>query len=374
MLITGKCGVQYYRGMILVTKTYLPDKAKYQAYVDCIFKEGWLTNDGAMVRKLEERLAAFLGVPYLVLTANGTLALQVAAKLLDLSGEVITTPFSFVATASSLVWEGLQPRFADIDARTLNMDPDKVEALITDQTSAILPVHTFGNLCHPETIDAIAKKHGLKVIYDAAHAFGTSWEGIPCGTFGDVSAFSFHSTKLFHTIEGGAIALPSEEMYRKARLLINFGIAGPERVDSLGINAKMNEFEAAMGLCVLDDVELIIQGRKEVSERYMEAFGAETELSFPSALPGSTPNYSYFPVLFRDEQHMLKVKRAMEAEDIYPRRYFYPSFSGLPYLTDADPTPISDQVAQRILCLPLYHDLPLTDQERIIEILQKHLR
>ena len=360
--------------MINVTNTYIPDKQKYQQYVERIFESGWLTNNGELVQLLEKRLSEYLGVPYLVLTANGTLALQVAMKLLQVEGEVITTPFSFVATASSLVWEGLKPRFADIDPATFNLDPENVEALITPQTSAILPVHVYGNLCDDAAISAVARAHGLKVIYDAAHAFGVKKEGRSACSMGDISALSFHSTKLFHTIEGGAIVLPDVELYKKAKLYINFGIAGPEQITSLGINAKMNEFEAAMGLCVLDDMDLILEGRRRVSQTYMDELSSLPGFSFQEMMPGMAYNYSYFPLLCPDEDTLLGIKNKLEEANIFPRRYFYPSLSNLPYVETPDPTPLAGDISKRVLCLPLYFNLEEKDQQRIITLIKSNLQ
>jgi dTDP-4-amino-4,6-dideoxygalactose transaminase len=360
--------------MINVTKTHLPDKAKYLQYIDRIYENGWLTNHGEIVQELEKRLSDYLDVPYLVLVANGTLALQVAVKLLELEGEVITTPFSFVATTSSLVWEGLKVRFADIDRESLNLDPEKVEPLINRNSSALVPVHVYGNPCDVDQIQKIATQHGLKVIYDAAHAFGVSLgEKGACG-FGDVSILSFHSTKLFHTIEGGALVIHDKALYEKAKLLINFGIAGPESIQSLGINAKMNEFEAAMGMCILDDMEMLIEERKKAYNKYADALGTENELSFQQPAVNRKSNYSYFPVIFPSEGHLLMVKRALESKDIYPRRYFYPSLSSLSYVDQNDPTPVADDISKRILCLPLYHDLPEGDQQQIITIVKQELQ
>ena len=226
--------------MIPVTKPYLPNKAKYQAYVDKIYESGWLTNNGSLVRELEERLTHYLGVKNLILVANGSLALQVAYKALNLSGEVITTPFSFVATTNTLLWEGLTPVFADNNPRTFNIDPQQIEAQITPKTSALLPVHVFGNPCEVEAIQAIADKHQLKVIYDAAHAFGSEYKNQSVLNYGDISTLSFHATKLFHTIEGGAVITNDDELAKKIRLLINFGITGPSSIEGLGTNAKMN--------------------------------------------------------------------------------------------------------------------------------------
>ena len=240
--------------MIPVTKAYLPDRKKLTQYIDQIYENGWLTNNGPLLQKLENRLASYLGVKNLILVANGSLALQLAYKALDLRGEVVTTPFSFAATTSTLAWEGLEPKFADIDKRSFNIDPKNIEKIITDKTTAIVPVHVFGNPCEVELISDLAKKYNLKVVYDAAHAFGVTYKGQSVLKYGDISTLSFHATKIFHTIEGGAVITENDEIAKKIRSLINFGITGPDKIEGIGTNAKMNEFEAAMGHCVLDEI------------------------------------------------------------------------------------------------------------------------
>ena len=254
--------------MINVTKTYLPDKEKYKRYVDEIYANGWITNNGPMVKLLEKRLAEYLGVKNIVLVSNGTVALEIAYRTLGIKGDVITTPFSFVASTSSLVTNGLNPIFADIDSQTLNMDPRNIANIITKNTSAIVPVHVFANACEVEEIDAIAKKNNLKVIYDAAHAFNVKYKGESILNYGDISTLSFHATKTFHSIEGGALIINDDSLVEKARYLINFGIKNAEEIPELGTNAKMNEFEAAMGLCVLDDMQDLNVKRKTVYEFY----------------------------------------------------------------------------------------------------------
>lgn len=354
--------------MINVTKTYLPSKEKYQKYVDEIYASGWVTNNGPLVKELEKRLAEYLGVKNIVLVANGTIAMEIAYRLLHLKGEVITTPFSFVATTSSLVSNGLKPVFADIDPQTFNLDPDNIEALITEQTSAIVPVHVFGNACEVEAIQEVADRHALNVIYDAAHAFGAKYKGESVLNYGDVSTLSFHATKLFHTIEGGALVINDDALVEEARFLINFGIDGPDSVKSLGTNAKMNEFEAAMGLCVLDDIENIIDRRREVFERYER--GLKDIVTLQKQNINSTHTYSYFPVLFETEDQTLYVKQALNDADIFPRRYFYPSLDTLPYIEESDIMHVSRDTSSRILALPMYPDLSKEDQNRIITIIQ----
>lgn len=357
--------------MINVTKTYLPDKDKYKTYVDEIFANGWLTNNGPLVQKLEKRLAEYLGVKNIVLVSNGTIALEIAYRTLELKGFVITTPFSFVATTSSLVTNGLLPIFADIDEKTFNLNPKNVEKLITPNTSAILPVHVFGNACEVEEIEEIAKRYNLKVIYDAAHAFDVKYKEKSVLNYGDISTLSFHSTKLFHSIEGGALIINDDELVQKARYLINFGIKNTEEIPHLGTNAKMNEFEAAMGLCVLDDIEEIKQKRKVIVENYREELKGLVE--FHKQNKNSTENYSYFPVVFESELQLLKVQKALNEENIFPRRYFYPSLDSLTYIEPKQVMSISRDISEKIVCLPIYAELEKEVQNRIIDIIKVNL-
>jgi len=355
--------------MINVTKTFVPNKSKYKEYVDEILNSGWFTNNGKFVQKLEKRLEEFLGVKNLVLVSNGTLALQIAYKALELSGEVITTPFSFVATTSSLVWEGLNPVFADIDGNTYCIDPNKIEERITEKTSAIVPVHVFGNPCDVEKIDEIAKKNNLKVVYDAAHAFDVKFNGQSVLNYGDISTLSFHSTKIFHTIEGGALIIKDDEVYKKVKKLINFGITGPDVIDGLGINSKMNEFQAAMGLCVLDEFENIKNNRKKVYEYYRE--NLSNKLKFQILNKDVEWNYSYFPVEFEMEEQLLKVKKVLNDNNIYPRRYFYPSLETLNYIKEKYEVENSSSLSKRILCLPFYDSLTKDELDKIINIVNE---
>jgi dTDP-4-amino-4,6-dideoxygalactose transaminase len=355
--------------MINVTKTYLPDKEKYLNYIDEIYKNGWLTNNGPMVISLQRKLEEFLGVKNLLLVTNATLALQVAYKLLQLKNEVITTPFSFVATSSSLVWEGLTPVYSDINAKSFNLDPKLIKKHISNRTSAILATHVFGNACEVDGIASIAKENDLKVIYDAAHAFGVDYKGKSLLSYGDISIISFHATKLFHTIEGGALIINDDTLYEEAKLMINFGIDGPDSVKSLGINAKMNEFQAAMGLAVLDDIPAIIHNREKISKRYREELLDHGV--FQEQNPDGTENYSYFPLLFDSEQKLLDIQKKLNSNQIFPRRYFYPSLDELPYNESNDIMPISRDIARRILCLPIYQDLDFDDQTSIIDIIKK---
>jgi dTDP-4-amino-4,6-dideoxygalactose transaminase len=357
--------------MINVTKAYLPSKEKYQKYVDEIYENGWLTNYGPLVQRLEKRLAEYLGVENIVLVSNGTSALEIAYRALELKGAVITTPFSFVATSSSLVVSQLSPIFADIDKNTFNLDLKNIEKLITKNTSAILPVHVFGNACEIEEIEKIANKHNLKVIYDAAHAFDVEYKGSSILNYGDISTLSFHATKLFHTIEGGALIIKNEKLAQKARYLINFGIKNHEEIPYLGTNSKMNEFEAAMGLCVLDDIGQIKQKRKMVFDIYKRELGGFVK--FQDKNKNSTENYSYCSVVFKNEDQLLKVQKALNEQQIFPRRYFYPSLDTLEYMEPKQEMPISRDISKRILCLPIYVDLEKDIQKQIIDVIKGNL-
>ena len=356
--------------MIPVTKAYLPNKEKYQSYVDRIFESGWLTNNGSLLQELERRLADYLGVKNIILVANGSFALQLAYKALALEGEVITTPFSFAATTSTLAWEGLKPVFADINPKTFNIDPAQIEAQITPNTSAIVPVHVFGNPCDVEAIQSIADKHKLKVVYDAAHAFGSECKDQSVLNFGDISTLSFHSTKLFHTIEGGAVITNDDELAKKVRLMINFGISSPTAIESVGTNAKMNEFEAAMGLCVLDEIDTIRQRREDIWQVYTNELSNIVELQQWNE--HGKNNCAYAPILFESEEQLLRIEAKLKENDILPRRYFYPSLDTLAYLNSKQVCKHSRDIASRILCLPIYPTLKLDDVQKIINIMESN--
>ncbi|MEB0042400.1 MULTISPECIES: DegT/DnrJ/EryC1/StrS family aminotransferase [unclassified Pseudomonas] len=353
--------------MINVTKTYLGDINKFKTYVDGIYARGWLTNHGPLVTELEQRLKDYLGVKHVLLTNNGTLALQVAYRALGLTGSAVTTPFSFVATSSSLQWEGIRPIFADIDDGTWNISPEHIESRIVSDTTAIVGTHVFGNPCAVERIEQIALKHKLKVVYDGAHAFAVRHAGKSVLNWGDISTLSFHATKLFHTIEGGAIITNDDELARKVYLLCNFGIAGVDTIEGIGINAKMNEFSAAMGLCILDDLENILEKRAEIAHRYQSRLGDYLDLQQPE--PYSELNHSYFPVGLTGEQQLLRVRGALNDKGINPRRYFYPSLDTLDYLQPQAAQSTSRALAQRVLCLPIYPGLAQEDQDKVIDTL-----
>lgn len=358
--------------MIQVTSPFLPPKEEYLRYIDKIYEKKWLTNMGPLSSELELKLKEYLGIDHLLFLNNGTIALQIAIKALELKGEIITTPFSFIATTTTILWENCKPIFVDIDPNTLNIDPSKIEAAITPATSAILATHVFGNPCDIDAIEAIAKKHHLKVIYDAAHCFGVKYKGHPVLEYGDISTISFHATKLFHTVEGGAVVSKSPELIYRLSKLRNFGFKTPESFDGIGINGKNSEFHAAMGLCNLKYADEILAKRKELFARYKNML-TNRGLVFQTINKAADYNHSYFPVIFESEQQLLKVKSELEINWIYPRRYFYPSLSTLDYL-DTQATPTSNDIAGRILCLPLYHALTGEEQDLISRIVIRTLK
>jgi len=357
---------------INVTKTYLPDRRKLDKYIDKIYSTAWVTNNGQFVQELTTRLEEYLGVQNLLLVSNGTLALQIAYKALGINKQVITTPFSFVATTSSLVWEGIEPIFADIDPHTFCIDPVKIEEALTLQTTAIVPVHVFGNACEVDSIEAIADRNNLKIVYDGAHAFGVKYKGESLLKYGDATILSFHATKLFHTIEGGAIIFKNKKDFERAKLMINFGINGPDSVIELGINAKMNEFQAAMGLCLLDEMETIICQRSEIWHEYETNLRGIVQLQEKN--PHSSKNYSYFPIVFKTEIDLLFVKAALNKYNINPRRYFFPSLETLNYLSPQKIQKSSRDIAYRILCLPIYPGLRIEDAEFITYLIRDILK
>ena len=341
--------------MIPVTKPFLPPKDEYEKILQGIWNRNWLTNNGPLVNDLELKLKDYLNIKHLLYVTNGTIALQIAIKALKLEGEVITTPFSYVATTSSLVWEGCHPVFVDINPHTFNIDPEKIEAAITEKTSAILATHVFGNPCEVEKLEIIAKKHKLQLIYDAAHAFGVTYKEKSILDYGDISILSFHATKIFHTIEGGAVITPDPEILKRMSYLRNFGHEGTEAFDGIGINGKNSEFHAGMGLCNLPYIKNIQKQYKENYGHYLTWLGKRRELQFQAINDQNGYNYAYFPVVFHDEATALKVKEALEMHQIMPRRYFFPSLDTLEY-TNSAPQKTSQDIASRILCLPMsYH-------------------
>lgn len=364
--------------MIPVTKPYLPDRKALDKYLDGIYERQWLTNNGQLVQELTKRLEEYLGVENLLLVANGTLALQIAYRALGVSvhhyenqPEAITTPFTFIATASSLKWDGVQPVFADIDPNTWCINPEKIEKAITPNTRAIVPVHVFGNACDVEAIDEIASRHGLKVIYDASHAFAVKYKGESLLKHGDAATLSFHATKLFHTGEGGAIIFKRKEDLERAKKMINFGITGPESIEELGINAKMNELQAAMGLCVLDGIQENLKAREAVWNRYKKVLREPLQLQ--AIRKELDYNCAYFPLLFKSEEQAVRIAQKMNRSGVVARRYFYPSLESIACLGAKADLPESRNIASRILCLPIFDQLSQNDQESIINLIKAEL-
>lgn len=353
--------------MIPVTKTFLPQIAEYQHFVQRAFNNQWLTNRGELVLELEEKLKSYLSINNIIITNNGTIPLQIALKLLAKNGEVITTPFSYVATTSAIVWENCTPVFVDIHPEYLTIDETKIESAITPKTTCILATHVFGNPCNIEAIDIIAKKHNLKVIYDAAHCFGVKYKGKSIFEYGDISTCSFHATKLFHTGEGGAIFCKESELLHKCFYSHNFGHNGPLSFYGVGINGKMSELQAAMGLAVLPYMDEIIGKRKNIVAEYNRLL-ENTHFGRLQIRPETEWNYCYYPVFFENEKTLLKTQTAMAEQGIMPRRYFYPSLSTLDY-TNSKPMYQSEYTAKTIMCLPLYFDLKIESQVIISDIL-----
>ncbi|WP_322549072.1 DegT/DnrJ/EryC1/StrS family aminotransferase [Flavobacterium psychraquaticum] len=353
--------------MINVTKTFFPPIEEYQEQLQRIWKNQWLTNRGALVVELEEKLRNYLSVDHILITNNGTIPLQIALKLLGNGGEIITTPFSYVATTAAIIWENCTPVFVDIHPEYLTIDETKIEAAITNKTTAILATHVFGNPCHVEAIEVIAKKHNLKVIYDAAHAFGVTYKNESIFNFGNVSTCSFHATKLFHTGEGGALFAKDADLQHQLFYSHNFGHNGPEAFHGLGINAKISELQAAMGLTVLPYMETILESRKNVVAYYNQHLNFK-ELKTIKIREHTEWNYSYYPIIFETESQLLQVQKALNATNIFPRRYFYPSLNTIFYVKGAA-MPVSESIASRILCLPLYAGLETSDLEQIVHLI-----
>lgn len=354
--------------MIPVTKPFLPPQQVYQSYLDGIWKRNWLTNMGPLASDLELRLKDTLKVNHLLFVTNGTVALQMAIKALALKGEIITTPFSFVATTSAIVWEHCTPVFVDIDEHSLNIDADKIEDAITPETTAILATHVYGNPCDVEKIETIAKKHQLKVIYDAAHAFGVEVNGKSIFEYGDISTCSLHATKLYHSVEGGLVVTKDAALLKRLAYMRNFGFDGPESFAELGINGKNSEYHAAMGLANLKYLEAIHQKRKELTARYDEKL-KNLKARRPIWHSASENNFAYYPLVFESEALMLQCVELLKLNEVFTRRYFYPSLAtSLPYVKSQD-LPITNDIAQRVLCLPLYYDLTLEEVDLICRLI-----
>lgn len=355
--------------MINVTKTFLPPINEYKKIVQRAWDNEWLTNRGELVIELENKLKQFLDIDNIIITNNGTVALQIALKLLGENSEIITTPFSYVATSSAIMWENCIPVFIDINPEFLTIDETKIEAAITSKTTAILATHVFGNPCYIDAIEVIAKKYNLKVIYDAAHSFAVRYNGKSIFEYGDISICSFHATKLFHTGEGGAMFSNDKELQHKMFYSHNFGHNGPLDFHGLGINGKMSELQAAMGLAVFPYIDEILVERKKVIDFY------NLNLNF-SKLRGikirenTNWNYSYYPIIFESEEKLLNVQKILNKNQIFPRRYFYPSLNTIQFCK-TDKMPISESIAAKILCLPVYVGIDEIDLKKICELINK---
>ena len=353
--------------MITVTKTFFPPLEEYTMQLERIWKNQWLTNRGELILELEEKLKAFLRLSNIIITNNGTIPIQIALKLLANGGEVITTPFSYVATTAAIVWENCTPVFVDIHPEYLTIDENKIEDAITDKTTCILATHVFGNPCNIEAIETIAKKYNLKVIYDAAHAFGVIYNGKSIFEYGDVSTCSFHATKLFHTGEGGAMFTSDANLHHRLFYSHNFGHNGPLDFYGLGINAKISELQAAMGLAVYEHIDEIIESRKKICDFYDESLDF-TKVRRIKLREDIMWNYSYYPVIFETEKDLLVVQKSLNDNQIIPRRYFYPSLNTIDY-AKGNVMAVSESIASRILCLPLYVGLTEMQQGKVIDLL-----
>ncbi len=361
--------------LIQVTQSSMPEFEEYIEEIKGLWDSRWLTNMGAKHKELEAQLIKYLGVNDITLFTNGHLGLECAISALGLTGEVITTPFTFASTTHAIVRNGLKPVFCDINPNNYTIEVDKIEKLINDKTSAIIPVHVYGNICDIKKIDQIAKKHNLKVIYDAAHAFGITVDGQGIGSFGDASMFSFHATKVFNTIEGGAVTYNDSSVKKKLDYIKNFGITGPETVEYVGGNAKMNEFQAAMGICNLKNIDKEIAKRKVVAERYVSNLEEVKGIKLSEIQDGIMSNYAYFPVVFDGYKKTRdQVFEELKANDIIARKYFYPltnSFDCYKNEYNVEDTPVAKYIAERVLTLPLYADLSLENVDRICGIIKK---
>lgn len=365
--------------MITVTSPLLPDLEEFHGLLKEIWNSKWITNNGSFHQQLEKELAEYLKVPYVSLFTNGTLPLITALQALRITGEVITTPYSFVATTHALWWNGIKPVFVDIDMRTGNLDPDKIEAAITPKTTAIMPVHVYGKPCDTKRIQEIADRYGLKVIYDAAHAFGVEVNGDSVLNAGDMSTLSFHATKVYNTIEGGALVMRDEKTKQRIDYLKNFGFAGETTVVGPGINSKMDEIRAAYGILNLRQVDACIAARQRVANYYREALKDVEGISFFMDMPGVKHNYSYFPIFVDEKKYGVSrddLYSRMKAANVLGRRYFYPlisDFSTYRGLESSDPSnlPNAHHMANTVLCLPMHHALSNSDLERVVDLIKR---
>ena len=364
---------------ITVTSPLLPDLEEFNALLKEIWDSKWVTNNGSFHKQLEKELAEYLKVPYISLFTNGTLPLLTALQALRITGEVITTPYSFVATTHSIWWNGCKPVFVDIDPATGNIDPDKIEAAITPRTTAIMPVHVYGKPCDTKMIQEIADKYGLKVIYDAAHAFGVEVNGESVLTAGDMSTLSFHATKVYNTLEGGALVMHDAETKKRIDYLKNFGFAGETEVVAPGINSKVDEVRAAYGIINLRQVDAAIEARHQVAVKYREALRPVEGITFMDDMPGVKHNYSYFPIFVDAEKYGVsrdELYEKMKSHNVLGRRYFYPlisTFSTYRGLESAAPKnlPNAHKMADSVICLPMHHELSAEDIHRVLELIVK---
>lgn len=355
---------------IYVTQPSLPPLDEYTQLLQGIWDSGILTHNGPFVQQLEKELCEKLKLDNFITVTNGTVAIQMAIKALELKGEIITTPFSWIATISAIKWEGCTPVFCDIDPETLNIDSSKIESLITDKTVAIIPVHVFGNPCDVDAIESIAKRNNLKVIYDAAHAIGSIYKDKSLLSYGDISATSLHGTKLLNTAEGGGCVTNDKELHEKLKRIRFFGHDDSKNIVEDGFNGKMTEVHAALGVANLKYYDEVLQDRKDKYLYYKEKLSQNKELSFQTVNHGEV-NYSYFPLIFKSEDELLKIEKALNEHRIYPRRYFYPSLNTYNKVVEYVKMPISEDISKRILCLPLYWKLDYKDMDRIIDIIFK---
>lgn len=353
--------------VINVTKTFLPDYQLYSSYLKRAWDAVWLTNRGELTLELEAKIKEKYSINHIIITNNGTIPIQIALKLLGNQGEIITTPFSYVATTSAIIWENCKPVFVDIHPELLTIDETKIEAAITSKTTAILATHVFGNPCHVEAIEKIAKNHNLFVIYDAAHCFGVIYNGNSIFNYGDVSTCSFHATKIFHSGEGGAMFCNDEKLFHKLYYSHNFGHNGPVDFHGLGINAKISELQSAMGLAVFDNLEHIFDERRKVVEFYLKKLNFD-KVTTMKIREKTEWNYSYFPLIFKSEEELLNAQKRLNKAEIFPRRYFYPSLNTIDFVNGAS-MPISESIASRILCLPLYVGLTEVELKLIVNLI-----
>lgn len=357
---------------IRVTQPFLPPLNDYNHYVQGIWERNFLTNQGPLLNEFETRISQNLQVEYLNFVSSGTIALQIAINALQLTGEIITTPFSFIATTSALLWENCTPVFADIDPDSWNVSVHSIEKAITSQTTAILVTHVFGNPCDIEGIDELARKHNLKVIYDASHCFGVKYKEQSILNYGDISTISFHATKLFHTVEGGGLVTKDEHLRERCKRLLNFGFAGPNTHSYVGINGKNSEFHAAMGLCNMNHIDAILKKRKEDYLLYKSLLKSD-QLQFQRISDYCDFNYAYVPILLKTEKLCADVIEALVEENIHPRKYFNPSLNTLSFIEKQQPCPISEDISNRILCLPQYHELDNETIQKVCQIINSIL-